>query len=106
MKAEKHTKTAAVTKLFGKVREEYAFNPDVFNEDEPRIAALKRILDGLSTVDRTIIILYCETQSVRELGKILHVPKSTAGRAVSRIREDIIKQYNRIIENSVKDVLR
>lgn len=92
----KHTRAAAVVKMFRTVQADYVFDDDVMSEDVSRVAALKRIISGLCYVDRTIIILYCELQSTQELGRILNVSKRTAARAVARIKADILTKYNQL----------
>ena len=93
----KRVKAAAVVRMFKTVEAEYGYDAgDVFCEDSPKVAALKRIVAGLDTVDRTIIVLYCELQSTAELWKVLHVSKRTAARAVQRIKKEILDKYNQL----------
>lgn len=93
----KHVRAVAVTRMFKAVGADYAWDGgDVMNEDPARVSALKRIISRLPYVDRTIIILYCELQSTQELGRILHVSKRTAARAVARIRAEIVAKYNQM----------
>lgn len=91
-----HTRAATVVHMFKTVQADYAFQDDILSEDTPRVAALKRIISGLDQVDKTIIILYMELQSTRELGRILNVSKRTAARTVARIKSDIVEKYNKL----------
>ena len=84
-----------VVKEYRLIKQEYAYNPDILCPDEERVRLLKYVIDKcLNVVDRTIILLYADCQSLRELGKILGVSHATARTEVLRIRETIIKEYN------------
>lgn len=76
---------------------DYQFDEDVFCEDSEKVRILKYILDHkLGVVDRRIMILYFETESYRELGRLLHVSKDTMFKEVRRIRQTIINEYYNI----------
>lgn len=85
-------KAGAVVKMYKKVEADYAYNADVFSEDDTRTAAVKRAISELPASDRTIMILYTELQSYSELGKVLNCCKATAFQYVKRIRQDILKK--------------
>lgn len=87
-------KAAAVVKMYKHVQADYAFNADVFSEDDARTAALKKVISELPPVDRTIMILYVELQSYGELAKVLNCCKATAFQYVKRIRLDILRKLN------------
>lgn len=74
---------------------EYAFNSSPFSEDDVKVARLKFIISKLSQVDRTIIILYADCLSTRKLGKKMGMSHTTIRREISRIREQIIKEYQK-----------
>ena len=77
------------------IRREYAHNPDILCEDEPRVARLKEIIDTkLSQVDKTIILLYVDCQSYRKLGKKLRLSHMTVRREILRIKQIILEEYN------------
>ena len=84
-----------VVKEFREIKAEYAFNPDIMCQDDPRVARLKEIIDTkLSQVDKTIILLYCDCQSLRKLGKMMHLSHMTIRREVIRIKKIILEEYN------------
>lgn len=84
-----------VVKEFRHIKEEYAWNPDIMCPDDPRVARLKEIIETkLSQVDRTIILLYCDCQSYRKLGKKMNLSHMTIRREVMRIRKIILDEYN------------
>lgn len=87
-------KTNEVVAEFRKIKEEYSYNPDIMNEDDPRISRVKEIIDQkLSLADKTIIILYVDCQSYRKLGARLGVSHMTIRREVQRIKNIILKEY-------------
>ena len=86
-----------VVKEFRLIKQDYAWNPDIMCDDEPRVAKLKEIIDTkLSLVDKTIILLYADCQSYRKLGAKLHLSHMTVRREVIRIKNIIIKEYENI----------
>lgn len=87
-------KAPQAVKNFKLARKDYTFNSDVFDEDTPRVRTLKRIIGELPIVEQTIIILYVETQSTREVAKILRVSQRTAAREVAHVKQIIINKYN------------
>lgn len=81
---------------FRKIKADYAFNPDIFNEEDEKVSKLKEIIDTkLSIVDKTIILLYVDCQSYRKLGNRLGVCHMTIRREVQRIKNIILSEYNR-----------
>lgn len=80
---------------FKEVREDYAPVEGIWNEDEEKVAAIKRIISEINQVDRTIILLYADCQSFRTLGKMLGVSHMTARKEVMRIRQMILDIYER-----------
>ena len=84
-----------VVKEFRQIRQEYDFNPDIFTTDDPKVARLKDIINNrLSQVDRTILLLYVDCQSFRELGKKMNLSHMTARREFLRIKKIVLDEYN------------
>lgn len=84
-----------VVKEFRQIKQEYAWNPDIMSQDDPRVARLKEIIDTkLSQVDKTIILLYCDCLSYRKLGNKMHLSHMTIRREVIRIKKIILEEYN------------
>ena len=81
---------------FRKIRQDYAYNPDIMNEEDERLTRVKKIIDTkLSLADKTIILLYVDCQSYRKLGARLGVSHMTIRREVQRIKNIILKEYER-----------
>ena len=92
-------KTDEVIAEFRKIKQEYSYNPDIMNEEDERVTRIKKIIDTkLSIADKTIILLYVDCQSYRKLGVRLGVSHMTIRREVQRIKNIIMKEYIRTIE--------
>lgn len=90
-----------VVKEFRQIKQEYAFNPDIMCQDDPRVARLKEIIDTkLSQVDKTIILLYCDCLSYRKLGKKMNLSHMTIRRECMRIKKIILEEYERMEKHS------
>ena len=83
-----------VVSEFRKIRQDYAYNPDIMIEEDERLTRVKKIIDTkLSLADKTIILLYVDCQSYRKLGARLGVSHMTIRREVQRIKNIILKEY-------------
>lgn len=79
---------------FDRILEDYApAGDDPFTEDSPAVDRLKRIIAGLSVVDRRIIILYAELHNTRNVAKALHLSHRTTARRIARIKADIVAKF-------------
>lgn len=84
-----------IIKDFKEIKEDYAWHPDIMNKDDERVAKVKEIINTkLSTVDKTIILLYVDCQSYRKLGKRLGVSHMTIRRECQRIKKIILEEFN------------
>ena len=68
----------------------------IFDEDDKRVAMLKRLVSKLDVVDRNIIIEYAELGSTAKLAQVLHVSPRTAAYEVRRIKDALLDEYRRI----------
>lgn len=83
-----------VVETYRLIKEEYAYNPDIMCKDDERVAKLKKIIDTkLSVVDKTIILLYADLQSLRKLGQVMGVSHATIRTEVQRIKDIIMTEY-------------
>lgn len=88
----------AVVNEYKQITREYAFDNTIFNEDEPKVNALKYIINHkLNQVDRTIILLYVDCQSYRILGEKMGMSHMTIRREVVRIKNIIQEEYEKLI---------
>ena len=90
-----------VVNEFRQIKKEYAYDPDIMCQDDPRVSRLKEIIDTkLSQVDKTIILLYCDCQSYRKLGKKMHLSHMTIRRECMRIKKIILEEYDKMEKHS------
>ena len=85
-----------IVKDYREIKDDYAWRPDIMNNDDERVARVKEIINkSLSVVDKTIILLYVDCQSYRKLGKRLGVSHMTVRRECQRIKKIILAEYER-----------
>ncbi len=79
------------------IREDFRWDPSIFNREPQRVAIVKYILDNVLTdVDRILILLYVDEPSYRKLGKRLGISHTTAAQQIRRIKDTIRKEYERL----------
>lgn len=79
------------------VKQEFAFDPSVFNQDDERTRLIKEIIfTRLSVQDRTYILLYAEYQAYRKLGERLGFSHTTVRKVILRIRKIILEEYEKM----------
>lgn len=92
-----------IVKDYREIKDDYAWRPDIMNNDDERVARVKEIINkSLSVVDKTIILLYVDCQSYRKLGKRLGVSHMTVRRECQRIKKIILEEYERGNERVVQ----
>lgn len=77
---------------------EYKPNYDIFSEDDEMMTAIKQAVQNLSDADRIIFILYCESGSLREVGKMLGVSHTTVYKTIKQIKKQILDDIGFIID--------
>lgn len=78
------------------IRDEYAFDPSIFNPGDPKVERLKEIIDTkLSQADKTILLLYVDCQSYRKVGKKLNLSHMTIRREILRIRNIVLEEFKK-----------
>lgn len=68
---------------------QYLPNNDIFSEESEKLRLTKKALWQLSETDRLLICLYAEIQSLRKLGELLGVSRTTAYLQIKQIKERI-----------------
>jgi len=82
------------------IREDYRYDGSLFSDEPDKVARVKYIIDNkLSQVDRTLILLYTDCQSLRKLGKRLGLSHTCVAKEIRRIRENILTQYETLKDN-------
>lgn len=75
-----------------KVMREYEPDYSIWREDDERMTRIKEAVQKLADADRIIFIMYCETGSLRELGRILGVSHTSAFKEINRIKRQILNE--------------
>jgi DNA-directed RNA polymerase specialized sigma24 family protein len=89
-------KAAEIVRQYKKIKDDYAYRDDILNDDDIRVARVKKIMaQELTEVERTILILYTEMQSFRKLGEVMGCSHQTMRNEVQRIKEKIWKVYGK-----------
>lgn len=67
------------------------YKPDysIWSEDDELMTKLKTAVQRLPDADRIIFILYCESGSLREVGKKLGVSHTTVYKEIKKIKKRI-----------------
>lgn len=79
---------------------EYAINDDIFSNESDKVKYTKEALWKLSETDRLLICLYCEIGSLRKLGDILGVSRTTAYIAIKTIKAKMVKYVDEHLSHS------
>lgn len=78
--------------------DEYKPDNSIWREDNQLIDKIKRAIQKLNDADKIIFILYCETGSLREVGKKLGVSHSTIFKEIKRIKKLILDDIGFVID--------
>lgn len=72
------------------IEDEYAYDPDIFTEDEPEISKLKWIIwNKLDMTERRIILVYAHLGNIRDTAKVFKVSPTTIWNTITNIRKKI-----------------
>lgn len=83
-------KRKEIADLYDLSLRDYVPGKGIFDEDAPRVRAVKRcIAENLNEAERFIIVMYAELGSVRKLAEVIGVHYSTLYREIRRIRTKI-----------------
>ena len=89
--------TKEIIRDFRDIKEDYVFDQDIMNMEDERVHKIKEIINTrLSLVDKTLILLYVDCQSFRKLGERLGLSHMTCRKEIVRIKNIILKEYERI----------
>lgn len=85
-----------IVEMYRDIRADYAYDPDIMSEQDDRARRVFFIVwERLSVVERTVLLLYAETQSYRKLGALM-------GLSYVSVREQILKIRKKIAEELQK----
>lgn len=77
--------------------QEYKYDDDIFCPDSEKVRALKKIVSELPDVDRIVLLLYVELQSLSEVAKILQISRSSVFWEIKRIKKQVLDKYNEVL---------
>lgn len=69
--------------------EEYNIDNTMFSDVDYRLFAIADKWKSLSKADKTLIILYAETGSYRDVGSLLGISHTTISRFIDKIRKKL-----------------
>lgn len=92
-KTHEETPDHVIWRDFQDIKKDYPYDPGIFNAEDDRVRAVKRvIMTELDPVDRILILLYIDCGSLRKLGRRLGVSHVTINKEIRRIKEYIISR--------------
>ena len=90
-------KTREIIRDYKEIKEDYKFSADILCSEDERVHRIKEIINNkLSIVDKTLILLYVDCQSFRKLGERLGLSHMTCRKEIIRIKNIILKEYDRL----------
>lgn len=95
-------KESEAVRDYKEIKDDYKWDDSIFNEDDERVSMVKEIINTkLSVVDKTIILLYVDSQSLRKLGKRFGVSHMSIRKEIQRIRRIILEEYNKMKDGRI-----
>ena len=90
----------AEARNYKSIHEDYKWYGSIFSTEPDKVDRVKYIIDNiLPEVDRILILLYVDCQSLRKLGKRLGLSHQTCAKEIRRIRKKILEEYGRLENN-------
>ncbi len=107
----RHRPAAGDGEVQGMVRDykeiaaEYRYDASIFSDEPQRTARVKWIVENrLTPVDRTLLLLYADCQSLRKLSERMHISHTLLGREIKRIRAQVLEEYNKLDADHIAGV--
>lgn len=83
-----------IVRTYRDIRQDFVLVDPLFTSEPDKVRRVKEIvLNRIPQVDRTIILMYADCGSLREMGRRLGLSHSSVKVIVDRIREDILREY-------------
>ena len=83
-----------VIREYREIRQDYAPDLSIFNEEPDKVRRVKEIIASLPEVDRVLFLTYTDCGSLRKLAKRLSISYVTLQKEISRIRHTILERYD------------
>lgn len=92
-----------VLRDYKEIRKDFEIDDSVFNAEPDKVRRIKEIvLNRLDQVERTLILLYADCGSLRDLGKRLGMSYGSVKRVLDPIKEKILTEYYEITAKEIK----
>mgnify|MGYP002514539984 CR=1 FL=1 len=95
-----------VLRDYKEIRKDFEIDDSIFNAEPDKVRRIKEIvLNRLDQVERTLILLYADCGSLRDLGKRLGMSYGSVKRVLDPIKEKILKEYYEMTAKEIKERL-
>ena len=95
-----------VLRDYKEIRKDFEIDDSIFNAEPAKVRRIKEIvLNRLDQVERTLILLYADCGSLRDLGKRLGMSYGSVKRVLDPIKEKILTEYYEMTAKEIKERL-
>jgi len=95
-----------VLRDYKEIRKDFEIDDSIFNAEPDKVRRIKEIvLNRLDQVERTLILLYADCGSLRDLGKRLGMSYGSVKRVLDPIKEKILTEYYEMTAKEIKERL-
>lgn len=95
-----------VLRDYKEIRKDFEIDDSIFNAETDKVRRIKEIvLNRLNQVERTLILLYADCGSLRDLGKRLGMSYGSVKRVLDPIKEKILTEYYEMTAKEIKERL-
>ena len=95
-----------VIRDYKEIRKDFEIDDSIFNAEPDKVRRIKEIvLNRLDQVERTLILLYADCGSLRDLGKRLGMSYGSVKRVLDPIKEKILTEYYEMTAKEIKEQL-
>lgn len=95
-----------VLRDYKEIRKDFEIDDSIFNAEPDKVRRIKEIvLNRLDQVERTLILLYADCGSLRDLGKRLGMSYGSVKRVLDPIKEKILTEYYEMTTKEIKERL-
>lgn len=95
-----------VIRDYKEIRKDFEIDDSIFNAEPDKVRRIKEIvLNRLDQVERTLILLYADCGSLRDLGKRLGMSYGSVKRVLDPIKEKILTEYYEMTAKEIKERL-
>lgn len=96
-----------VLRDYKEIRKDFEIDDSIFNAEPDKVRRIKEIvLNRLDQVERTLILLYADCGSLRDLGKRLGMSYGSVKRVLDPIKEKIMREYYEMVAREIKEQLQ